>query len=143
MSAATPKEIDMSRSRLRAGWRGAARAWTVGTLVTAAAMGGFVAGVTPTASAVEGDLGSDLVGWWKLDETTGTVAADSSGNGRNGTVTGAASWNGGDGFTFSGGSNSSGNAITLPNDLLSGLVDVTVDFDVWVDPTLTSGNWFM
>ena len=25
----------------------------------------------------------------------------------------------------------------------SGLVDVTVDFDVWVDPTLTSGNWFM
>ncbi len=33
-------------------WRRAARAWTVGTLVTAASMGGFVAGVTPTASAV-------------------------------------------------------------------------------------------
>ncbi len=33
-------------------WRRAARAWTVGTLVTAAAMGGFVAGVTPTASAI-------------------------------------------------------------------------------------------
>ena len=39
-------------SRQRAGWRRAARAWTVGTLVTAASMGGFVAGVTPTASAV-------------------------------------------------------------------------------------------
>ncbi len=36
-----------------------------------------------------------------------------------------------------------GNAITLPNNLLSGLEDVTVDFDVWVDPSLTSGNWFM
>ena len=110
--------------------------------LTAASMGGFVAGVTP-ASAVEGDLATDLVGWWKLDETAGTVAADSSGNGRDGTVAGAATWNGGDGFTFSGGSASAGNAITLPNDLLAGLVDVTVDFDVWVDPSLTNGNWFM
>jgi len=142
MSAATTKETHMTSSRPRTGWPGAVRAWTVGTLLTAAAMGGFVAGVTP-ASAVEGDLGSDLVGWWKLDETTGTVAADSSGNGRDGAVTGAATWNGGDGFTFSGGSASGGNAITLPNDLLLGLEDVTVDFDVWVDPTLTSGNWFM
>ena len=142
MSRATPKENGMT-SRQRAGWRRAARAWTVGTLVTAAAMGGFVAGVTPTASAVEGDLTSDLVGWWKLDETSGTVAADSSGNGRNGAVAGAATWNAGDGFTFSGGANSGGNAITLPDNLLSGLEDVTVDFDVWVDPSLTSGNWFM
>lgn len=101
-----------------------------------------VVGPTP-AGAVEGDLTTDLVGWWKLDETSGTVAADSSGNGRNGTVTGTASWNGGDGFVFSGGGASAGNAITLPNNLLSGLEDVTVDFDVWVDPTLTSGNWFI
>ncbi len=33
-----------------------------------------------------------LVGHWKLDETTGTVAADSSGNGLNGTVQGGATW---------------------------------------------------
>jgi len=29
---------------------------------------------------------SGLVGWWKLDETTGTTAADSSGNGNDGTL---------------------------------------------------------
>jgi hypothetical protein len=116
-----------------------------GALALAASMGGALAGVAPASGAtdIQADLETGLVGWWKLDETTGTVAADSSGNGRNGTVTGAASWNGGDGFTFSGGANSSGNAITLPDNLLAGLEDVTVDFDVWVDPSLTSGNWFM
>ncbi len=129
-------------SRTRGWWQGAVRAWTVGALLLAASMGGVVAGVTP-ASGTEGDLASDLVGWWKLDETSGTVATDSSGNNRHGAVQGAATWNGGDGFTFGGGANGSGNAITLPDNLLAGLEDVTVDFDVWVDPTLTSGNWFM
>lgn len=88
------------------------------------------------------DVSTGLVAWYKLDETSGTAAADSSGNGRNATVTGTASWNSGDGFTFGGGTNSSGNAIALPNNLLSGLDDVSVDFDVKVDPTLT-GNYFM
>jgi len=127
----------MTRTRLR----GVARAWTIGALALAASMGGVVAGVGPV-SAVEGDLGTDLVGWWKLDETTGTVATDSSGNGRNGTVNGTASWNSGDGFTFSGGNASSGNSIRLPDNLMAGLDNLTVDFDVWVDPSL-SGNWFM
>lgn len=88
------------------------------------------------------DVSTGLVAWYKLDETSGTAAADSSGNGRNATVAGTASWNSGDGFTFAGGANGSGNAITLPNNLLSGLDDVSVDFDVKVDPTLT-GNYFM
>jgi hypothetical protein len=108
----------------------------------AVVLGGAATATLPSAGAVEGDLTSDLVGWWKLDETSGTVAADSSGHGRDGTVTGTASWNAGDGFTFSGGSSSSGNAIALPSNLLAGLDNVTVDFDVWVDPTL-AGNWFM
>ena len=30
---------------------------------------------------------SSQLGWWKLDETSGTAAADSSGNGNNGTLT--------------------------------------------------------
>jgi len=29
-----------------------------------------------------------LVGWWKLDETSGNTALDSSGNGRDGTLQG-------------------------------------------------------
>jgi hypothetical protein len=36
-----------------------------------------------------------LVGHWKLDETSGTLAADSSGLGRNGTVIGTANWTSG------------------------------------------------
>jgi hypothetical protein len=114
----------------------------VAVLASLAVVLGGAAITTAPARAVEGDLSSDLVGWWKLDETSGTVAADSSGNGRNGTVTGTASWNAGDGFTFSGGSSSSGNAIALPNNLLTDLDNVTVDLDVWVDSALT-GNWFM
>lgn len=33
-----------------------------------------------------------LVGWWKLDESAGTSAADSSGNGNTGTLSGGAVW---------------------------------------------------
>jgi Concanavalin A-like lectin/glucanases superfamily len=38
---------------------------------------------------------SGLVGWWKFDETSGTSAADSSGNGNTGTLQAAASWTAG------------------------------------------------
>ena len=34
----------------------------------------------------------DLLGWWKLDDGTGTVAADSSGNGNDGTFVGDPEW---------------------------------------------------
>jgi hypothetical protein len=119
--------------------------------VTTKVSRGFIAAAMSIAVTAAGlaampasasDVSTGLVAWYKLDETSGTTAADSSGNGRTATVAGTASWNAGDGFTFSGGGSSSGNAITLPNNLLSGLDDVTVDFDVKVDPALT-GNWFM
>ncbi len=32
---------------------------------------------------------SDPVGWWKFDEGSGTIAADSSGNGNDGKIIGA------------------------------------------------------
>jgi hypothetical protein len=34
----------------------------------------------------------NLVGWWKLDETSGTTAADSSGNGYDGTLMNGGTW---------------------------------------------------
>jgi hypothetical protein len=37
-------------------------------------------------------LGDGLVAWWKFDETSGTVAYDSSGNGNNGTLTSGPTW---------------------------------------------------
>ena len=119
--------------------------------VTTKVARGFIAAAMSVAVTAAGlaampasasDVSTGLVAWYKLDETSGTTAVDSSGNGRNGTVTGTASWNAGDGFTFAGGASSAGNAISLPTNLLSGLDDVSVDFDVKVDPTLT-GNWFM
>ena len=33
-----------------------------------------------------------LIGWWKLDEASGTVAHDSSGNGIDGAFTGEPQW---------------------------------------------------
>jgi hypothetical protein len=35
---------------------------------------------------------ADLVGWWKLDETSGTIARDASGNGNDGTLKGDPMW---------------------------------------------------
>ncbi len=45
-----------------------------------------------TVLSAQPATGATLAGWWKLDETSGTAAADSSGNGRNGTVVGGAKW---------------------------------------------------
>lgn len=127
------------RSRLHHGVVGLVAALGLGGALTAPSATASVSASVPAALA---DVDTGLIGWWKLDETSGSVAADSSGRGRDGTVAGSATWNGGDGFTFSGGANGSGNAIRLPDDLLAGVDALTVDFDVWVDPSL-SGNWFM
>ena len=50
---------------------------------------GLLASLVVTNKAVA-DPG--LVGWWKFDETSGTIAADSSGNGNNGTVINDPNW---------------------------------------------------
>lgn len=45
------------------------------------------------SKASQGDtLTEGLVGYWKLDETSGTTAADSSGNGNTGTLTNGPTW---------------------------------------------------
>lgn len=101
---------------------------------------GAAAAATPAAAAAPVDPG--LVAWYKLDETSGGVAKDSSTRARDAVVTGARTWRSGDGFQFSGGAASTGNAIRLPNDLLAGLHEVTVDFDVNVAGDL-NGFWFI
>jgi hypothetical protein len=53
------------------------------------------------------DIASNLAGYWGLNETSGTTAADSSGSGNTGTVTGTADWVGGkfdNAFNFDGSS---------------------------------------
>lgn len=57
-----------------------------------------------------------LVGHWKLDETSGTTAADSSGLGNNGTVTGTATWTtGARGNGFSANYTNGQDYIEIPN----------------------------
>src|SRR4030042_3065682 len=51
----------------------------------------FVLGLAFT-NVVKAQDDQNLIGWWKLDETSGTVAADSSGHGNDGTVVGGAKW---------------------------------------------------
>jgi hypothetical protein len=55
-----------------------------------------VDGIDANSKVTAGDVWSfntgKLVGWWKFDESTGTIAADSSGNGNNGTLKGNPVW---------------------------------------------------
>ncbi len=52
--------------------------------------------IQPDGSVAAGDIWSfdtgSLVGWWKLDEGSGDIAADSSGNGHDGSLKGSVSW---------------------------------------------------
>jgi outer membrane lipoprotein-sorting protein len=55
-----------------------------------------VDGTDANGKVTTGDVWSfntgKLVGWWKFDESTGTIASDSSGNGNNGTLKGNPVW---------------------------------------------------
>jgi len=53
-------------------------------------LGLFLSGVTNAADP-------NLVGWWRLDESSGTTAHDSSGNGNDGTLRGDTQWQPGNG----------------------------------------------
>ena len=55
-----------------------------------------VDGIDANGKVTAGDVWSfntgKLVGWWKFDESTGTIASDSSGNGNNGALKGNPVW---------------------------------------------------
>ena len=79
---------------------------------------------------------SDLLAWLKFDETTGTTAADSSGNGWSATLVNTPTWTPG----FSNGCvdlPATGNQhLTLPSGIVSGLSDFTISG--WVKVTAFS-----
>jgi hypothetical protein len=86
---------------------------------------------------------AELVGWWRLDETEGTVAWDSSGNELHGKVTGGTTWipNGrfGGALEFDG-VGTAGTNVTLPiSQLLNGLTNST--FAIWANFHQTGGAW--
>ncbi|MFB2555417.1 cell wall-binding repeat-containing protein [Herbiconiux liangxiaofengii] len=98
---------------------------------------GFATTLTATVTVVKApSLDSGLVAKYALEESSGTTVADSSGNGRDAVVEGTPQWRGAEGFEFTGGSVATGNRIKLPNDLVTGLDDVSVSYDLWVDQGL-------
>ncbi len=107
---------------------------------TKLAQGTAVAAAVPEGKAVEPEVKAvrseaakppDLVAWYKMDETEGTVVSDSSGNGKNGTLIGGPSWEPG----------KIGNAVhlqsrkyvKLPEGLVSSLSDFTISGWVKLD----------
>jgi hypothetical protein len=73
---------------------------------------------------------SDLLGWWKLDDGTGTIAVDSSGNGNKGTFVGDPEWVAGkfgSALLFDG---QGGERVSLGNlDVESGAITITCWFN--------------
>ncbi|MGX9885519.1 LamG domain-containing protein [Streptomyces sp. NPDC002276] len=104
--------------------------------INAAALAGaslaLVAGLVTTAAPAQAEITDGLVLDYKLNETSGTVVHDSSGQGHDGTVNGTAGWTGADGLAFNG----SDTYIKVPDDIMSGLDSISVDFDVWIDRTM-------
>ncbi|MFC3686767.1 immunoglobulin-like domain-containing protein [Aquipuribacter hungaricus] len=131
---------------------GPPRALGAVTAVTAVTLG-LSALVASTGPAAAGPVAPDepvveLLAHYRLDETGGTVAADSSGNGRDAQVVGGAgtaTWQGGRGLRLPGGASTDPGAfpaVRLPDGLLAGLDDVTVAYDVLLPGTGPSGPVF-
>ncbi|RIJ69439.1 hydrolase [Nakamurella silvestris] len=93
--------------------------------VTATELRRLVNAPDPVKATAEG-----LVLRYPLDATSGTVAADASGNGYNGTLSGDATLSGG--ALNLGGTNG---YVKLPNNIMAGLDAITVSTDVWIDST--------
>ncbi|WP_406008382.1 family 43 glycosylhydrolase [Streptomyces sp. NBC_00637] len=100
-----------------------------GALAAAAAASLLMGVVGPASSARAADDTDGLALWYKLDATSGSVAVDSSGNGRDGTVNGTAGWSGAEGLGFNG----SDTSIKVPDDIMSGMNSITVSMDVKID----------
>ncbi|WP_332662729.1 family 43 glycosylhydrolase [Aeromicrobium sp.] len=71
-----------------------------------------------------------VIAQYALDDTSGTTAKDSSGNGYDATLSGDATWS--DGSLNLGGTNGH---VKLPDNLMAGLNQITVSTKVWIDPT--------
>ncbi|MER6562690.1 LamG domain-containing protein [Streptomyces sp. NPDC001027] len=97
--------------------------------VVAALTMALAAGAMTTASPAQAEITDGLVLRYKLDETSGTVAHDTSGQGRDGTVNGTVDWKGPEGLGFNG----SNTYVKVPNNIMTGLNSITVAFDVWID----------
>ncbi len=109
--------------------------WTLAVPVVAALVAAPIAVPSIALAAVPS---SGLVVSYSLDETSGTVAHDTSGNGRDAAYVGDPTLSGADGVRLDG----ADDYVRLPNDILKGLTSVTVSTDVIVRPE-QSGSYFI
>jgi large repetitive protein len=83
--------------------------------------------VPPVAHAA---ASSELLVHYKFDEAAGTVAMDSTGNGRNASVINGATWTAGEGLRFDG----VDDYVKLPDNLMKDLPSITVSTEVLLAP---------
>ncbi|MCE6997345.1 family 43 glycosylhydrolase [Saccharothrix sp. S26] len=83
----------------------------------------------PQSAAAAEDVTDGLVLRYDLDQTSGSVVVDSSGNGRDGTLAGG-TWSGAGGLGLDG----VDDHVKIPNNVIAGLSSITVSVDVLVDP---------
>ena len=100
--------------------------------VTAAELERLTAGPPPVDANEDGEILR-----YDFTDAAGTVVADRSGNGYDGTIVGGAAWQG-DALTFDG----TDDYVDLPDHLLTGVEDVTVEAEVKISPT-QSGSYFI
>lgn len=86
--------------------------------------------------------GADMLGYWKLDERTGTVAADCSGNSNHGTLMGRPAWKP-DGGWLAGAIDLAGRNDCVRVERPKGLNFAPNSFSVcaWIYPRETRGRW--
>jgi hypothetical protein len=84
-----------------------------------------------------GNAWAELVGYWRLDEGSGTIAYDSSGNGLDGTFQGSPKWVAGHtGYALQLDGNSWVDCGTPPELVLTGAISITC----WVNPSVLTGE---
>ena len=125
------------------------RSLLVGAVAALTMAFGALAAVPASAEPLAEPADAQLVAHYPLDETSGTVVADASGNGRNAELVnnagGTATWLNGRGLRLPGGNSSNlaaFPAVKLPDSLLAGLDDATITYDVLASGTAAGGPVF-
>lgn len=93
-----------------------------------ALLGGLLLLVPTAPSARAADVTDGLLLQYDLDQASGTTVTDASGNGRHGTLVGGGTWTG-DALILDG----VDDHVRLPNNLMTGLSEITVTIDVLVE----------
>ena len=125
------------------------RSRMVGAVAALTMAFGALAAVPASAEPLAEPADAQLVVHYPFNETSGTVVADASGNGRNAEIVnntgGTAVWLNGRGLRLPGGNSSNLSAfpaVRLPDSLLAGLDDVTIAYDVLASGTAAGGPVF-